>query len=554
MTENFTASISSERELTGTIKDLSIYHTDAYQIAVRNGFKGTIEEWLESLKGKPGYTPQKGIDYFDGKDGDAYVITNEDREEIERNVLLSIPTDFVINWDFVPTDRETCTHNGITFYRACDLPCSFDELSQAILYVAAGEKREEYYLGKNNGVLVKVDDNTYVIQYPLLPGITLELGVVILNDTSENKRGIYASKSIGSASVYLVIPRSTVMSWGRLFDKPFYEYIGEPTEILSTTTVELTHDGDKWVGYIEKSDAALVTDRLYAVAYDGTEYKCVTQYLGNNVYEIGDATIDGGKSNGEPFTIKYDHIYGKGRYTVYDYSDSTASNTHTISIAESNYSVKKIDKKFLPEGNVTSINGANPDENGNVSIDFGGVKSVNGKSPDASGNVDLGSLEADWNTLKNKPFYTEEGMVDVFSETDVPITDYGYMKGWQQEYSNGTNLNEGETYHVVWGDVDYELTAIPVLIDSTAPSYICLGNTSIAGVGDDTGEPFLFANQYADTSGLYMVATSETITSKKVRVYQIGEVVHPLEAKYLPKDDIIAMIDAYIGNVLGGKY
>jgi hypothetical protein len=44
----------------------------AYEIAVENGFEGTEEEWLESLQGedgKDGYTPVKGVDYFDGKDG-----------------------------------------------------------------------------------------------------------------------------------------------------------------------------------------------------------------------------------------------------------------------------------------------------------------------------------------------------------------------------------------------------------------------------------------------------------------------------------------------------
>lgn len=41
----------------------------AYQVAVKNGFKGTEQEWLNSLKGKDGYTPRKGIDYFDGQHG-----------------------------------------------------------------------------------------------------------------------------------------------------------------------------------------------------------------------------------------------------------------------------------------------------------------------------------------------------------------------------------------------------------------------------------------------------------------------------------------------------
>lgn len=38
----------------------------AYEIAVLNGFEGTEAEWLESLVGDDGYTPQKGVDYDDG--------------------------------------------------------------------------------------------------------------------------------------------------------------------------------------------------------------------------------------------------------------------------------------------------------------------------------------------------------------------------------------------------------------------------------------------------------------------------------------------------------
>lgn len=42
----------------------------AYEIAVKNGYKGTEQEWLESLQGEDGYTPIKGLDYFDGDKGD----------------------------------------------------------------------------------------------------------------------------------------------------------------------------------------------------------------------------------------------------------------------------------------------------------------------------------------------------------------------------------------------------------------------------------------------------------------------------------------------------
>ena len=37
----------------------------AYEIAVKNGFIGTEEEWLESLNG---YTPQKYVDYWTEED------------------------------------------------------------------------------------------------------------------------------------------------------------------------------------------------------------------------------------------------------------------------------------------------------------------------------------------------------------------------------------------------------------------------------------------------------------------------------------------------------
>lgn len=49
------------------------YYITAYGIAVKHGFKGTEEEWLESLIG---YTPKRGVDYY----------TEEDKEEFLREI------------------------------------------------------------------------------------------------------------------------------------------------------------------------------------------------------------------------------------------------------------------------------------------------------------------------------------------------------------------------------------------------------------------------------------------------------------------------------------
>lgn len=51
----------------------------AYEVAKEEGFEGTKEEWLDSLEGPPGKTPQKGTDYF----------TPDDIEEVTETVLQS---------------------------------------------------------------------------------------------------------------------------------------------------------------------------------------------------------------------------------------------------------------------------------------------------------------------------------------------------------------------------------------------------------------------------------------------------------------------------------
>ena len=79
--------MGEKKNLQGSIAAFNTYHTDAYMIAVKNGFEGTEAEWLESLKGdkgdrgEDGYTPQKGTDYF----------TEEDKEEMVQSVLAAIP-------------------------------------------------------------------------------------------------------------------------------------------------------------------------------------------------------------------------------------------------------------------------------------------------------------------------------------------------------------------------------------------------------------------------------------------------------------------------------
>lgn len=61
-------SASTESVLRGRINKVDVITIDAYAVAVRNGFEGTEAEWLASLKGEKGNTPQKGVDYYTPED------------------------------------------------------------------------------------------------------------------------------------------------------------------------------------------------------------------------------------------------------------------------------------------------------------------------------------------------------------------------------------------------------------------------------------------------------------------------------------------------------
>lgn len=44
---------------------------------------------ISTIKGDPGYTPIKGVDYFDGED---YILTEEDKAEIAQLALEAMPS------------------------------------------------------------------------------------------------------------------------------------------------------------------------------------------------------------------------------------------------------------------------------------------------------------------------------------------------------------------------------------------------------------------------------------------------------------------------------
>ena len=85
-------------------------------------------------------------------------------------------------------------------------------------------------------------------------------------------------------------------------------------------------------------------------------------------------------------------------------------------------------------------------------------------------------------------------------------------------------INKGQTYTVNWDGTEYECVwAAP------SPNPI-FGNLSIAGMGADTGEPFV----YMQVNATVVFATLDTSASHTISVKTTEETVTPMAEEFLP--------------------
>lgn len=103
----------------------------AYEIAVVNGFKGTEEEWLLSLRG------DKGQNGLDGKDGvnfnEGYTVVDLYDEMVESGNFNGSLDDFIKKY-FAPENTEETQTEIINelFFSVCSVVCSFDANSTSM--------------------------------------------------------------------------------------------------------------------------------------------------------------------------------------------------------------------------------------------------------------------------------------------------------------------------------------------------------------------------------------------------------------------------------------
>lgn len=120
-------------------------------------------------------------------------------------------------------------------------------------------------------------------------------------------------------------------------------------------------------------------------------------------------------------------------------------------------------------------------------------------------------------------YETDPVETEIIPQTTVAFTDQdGIMTAlWPENF----DLVDGQTYTISWDGVDYICTGI--LFSGVAP---VLGNLGLVGVGEDTGEPFIFMNQ-----GQWMVGSTESATEHVIGIKGHSAQIVPLDEKYLPE-------------------
>ena len=138
--------------------------------------------------------------------------------------------------------------------------------------------------------------------------------------------------------------------------------------------------------------------------------------------------------------------------------------------------------------------------------------------------------QPDWNQndtaatdyVKNRPFYTGNPVETVLvEESTVAFEDGGSV--YIAEWPDSLDLIEGQTYIVKFDGTEY--SCVCQIFNGSAP---VIGNLSIAGAGDDSGEPFIIINQ-----GSWMTGTSGTSASHVISISKSVQEVKKIDSKYI---------------------
>lgn len=111
---------------------------------------------------------------------------------------------------------------------------------------------------------------------------------------------------------------------------------------------------------------------------------------------------------------------------------------------------------------------------------------------------------------------------------------------YRAQLKPGFNVVEGQTYAVNWDGTEYECVGV---VSNSLPM---LGNLSIMNMGDDTGEPFLYAHNKNPTLGMFV--TLDTSASHTISVKTTAETIIPMAEEFLPAGVGTTAVITYVSS------
>lgn len=133
--------------------------------------------------------------------------------------------------------------------------------------------------------------------------------------------------------------------WSEIKDPPF-SATTEIAEIMPETTINIV-GGDCDID----ASIEIIGGNSYTVKWNGTVYECVAQAMsvgGEEYYLIGNTGFLDMDNTGEPFLI-CKIVTSEGAMAQVIVKDGLSSSVNTMSIVGVKETVKKIDKKYLPD-------------------------------------------------------------------------------------------------------------------------------------------------------------------------------------------------------------
>lgn len=142
-------------------------------------------------------------------------------------------------------------------------------------------------------------------------------------------------------------------------------------------------------------------------------------------------------------------------------------------------------------------------------------------------------VQPDWNQndetakdyVKNRPFYEDVAETVLLEESIVSFTNPS-VGLYYAAIPTTIELTAGETYKVSWDGATYECVCESIM------GYDVIGNSSIIGMGADTGDPFIIT-PLADDNGTE-IYTKDTSASHTISISVFAGELVKIDKKYLP--------------------